>query len=120
MSWFWSTTGHWYAFWSGFGSCLSEFSILGLVFHHFNCHARGCWRIGHHKVDGTPYTVCRKHHPTMPDKRATLEQIHASVGVSVDTAPAKSIEDAVFGPSKPVTAAKPRTAKQPTPLPFDL
>lgn len=52
-----------YAFWSGFGSDLSEIAIVGAVlggYRKHNCHAKGCWRIGRHVVDGTPW--CNRHH----------------------------------------------------------
>jgi hypothetical protein len=52
-----------YNFWSGFGSDVQELTLLGVVagmWHHVNCHDPGCWRIGRHKVDGTPY--CNRHH----------------------------------------------------------
>jgi len=66
----------WNLFWGGIGSCLSEFAILGIVWHKLNCHARGCYRIGLHHVEGTPYITCRKHHPVHPGSRsATSEQI---------------------------------------------
>jgi hypothetical protein len=48
--------GPYYAFWSGFGSDLSEAALL----RKHNCHSRGCWRIGRHVVDGTPW--CDRHH----------------------------------------------------------
>jgi hypothetical protein len=71
-----NTGGRWSAFWGGFGSCLSEFAILGLVWRKVNCHAKGCLRVGMHHVDGTPYITCKKHHPTHPGSRAvTAEQI---------------------------------------------
>ena len=55
--------GHWYAFWSGFGSDLGEVALVGAVlggYRKHNCHQRRCWRIGRHVVDGTPW--CNKHH----------------------------------------------------------
>lgn len=55
--------GHAYAFWSGFGSDLGEVALLGAVlgmFKRHNCHRDGCWRIGRHVVDGTPW--CDRHH----------------------------------------------------------
>jgi hypothetical protein len=55
--------GRWYAFWSGFGSDMSEVTLIGLAFgayHRHNCHQRRCWRIGRHTVDGTPW--CDRHH----------------------------------------------------------
>jgi hypothetical protein len=61
-----------YGFWSGFGSILEriiELIVIGfLVLYHRNCHQKGCLRIGHFDVEGTPYKACRKHHPTVPDK----------------------------------------------------
>lgn len=52
-----------YAFWSGFGSDISELAIVGAVlggYRKHNCHERRCWRIGRHVVDGTPW--CNRHH----------------------------------------------------------
>lgn len=77
MEWFWNPTGHWVIFWSGFGSCLTEFAIFGVVYHRLNCHQDGCRRIGLHKVEGTPYVVCRRHHPDIPDK-VTAEHIRGA------------------------------------------
>jgi hypothetical protein len=66
----------WYLFWGGFGSCLSELAILVVVWRKINCHAKGCYRIGLHHVEGTPYITCGKHHPTHPGSGAvTAEQI---------------------------------------------
>ena len=66
----------WNLFWGGIGSCLSEFAILGIVWHKLNCHAKGCYRIGLHHVEGTPYITCRRHHPVHPGSRAaTAEEI---------------------------------------------
>jgi hypothetical protein len=58
-----TTTGYWYAFWSGFGSDISELALLAGIFawyHKHNCHQLRCWRIGRHLVDGTPW--CNHHH----------------------------------------------------------
>lgn len=59
------TTGgtYWYNWWSGFGSCLTEFAIIAFVWKKVNCHAAGCYRVGLHRVAGTHYITCRKHHP---------------------------------------------------------
>lgn len=59
-----------YNFWSGFGSDLSEFAILGgavAVYRKHTCHIDGCWRISKHKhtQDGQEYMLCRKHHPAI-------------------------------------------------------
>lgn len=74
--------GHWvwYNFWSGFGSDLTEFAIIGSLvvgMRHLNCHVKGCWRVGNHSLEGTPYKLCRKHHPDIPNEAQTHEQILA-------------------------------------------
>jgi hypothetical protein len=69
-----------YNFWSGFGSDIIEFAIFGGIAKYYrqrNCHAKGCWRLGHHHVEGTPYKVCRRHHPTLSNTRnVPVAQIH--------------------------------------------
>jgi hypothetical protein len=69
-----------YNFWSGFGSdvepMIRDTLILGLLWYHTTCHAKGCWRIGKYRVEGTPYKVCRKCHPTVPDAGPTRADIH--------------------------------------------
>ncbi len=57
-------------FWGGFGSDLGELAVLGLVWRKVNCHAKGCYRVGLHHVDGTPYITCKKHHPVHPGSAA--------------------------------------------------
>jgi hypothetical protein len=55
--------GGYYGFFSGFGSDLGEVTLVVALFgawHHVNCHQDGCWRIGKHKVAGTPW--CGRHH----------------------------------------------------------
>jgi acetolactate synthase I/II/III large subunit len=62
-----------YNFWSGFGSDLGEATLISAVcvgvytgVRKVNCHTKGCWRIGHHALEGTPYILCKHHHPTCP------------------------------------------------------
>jgi hypothetical protein len=71
-----------YNFWSGFGSDLGEATLITAVgigvytgVRKVNCHSKGCWRIGRHPLDGTPYILCRHHHPDVPDKGASHEHI---------------------------------------------
>jgi hypothetical protein len=71
-----------YNFWSGFGSDLGEATLISAVgigvytgVRKVNCHSRGCWRIGHHALDGTPYILCKHHHPNVPSRGATHEHI---------------------------------------------
>lgn len=49
-----------YAFWSGAGSDLGYLAIIGGMWRKHNCHSKGCWRVGRHHVDGTPW--CDRHH----------------------------------------------------------
>ena len=42
-----------------------------------NCHDKGCWRIGLHKVEGTPYKACRKHHPVLSKQPHITAEIMA-------------------------------------------
>jgi hypothetical protein len=54
---------HNYNFFSGAGSDITELAIVGGIlgmYHKHNCHDPGCWRIGRHSVDGTPW--CNRHH----------------------------------------------------------
>jgi hypothetical protein len=71
-----------YNFWSGFGSDLGEATLISAVgigvytgVRKVNCHTKGCWRIGHHVLEGTPYILCRHHHPGVPTSGATQEHI---------------------------------------------
>jgi hypothetical protein len=73
-----------YNFWSGFGSDLGEATLVSAVcigvytgVRKVNCHTKGCWRIGHHPLEGTPYILCRHHHPEVPNHGATHEAILA-------------------------------------------
>ncbi|MGH7732489.1 MAG: hypothetical protein ACREOE_02010 [Gemmatimonadales bacterium] len=71
-----------YNFWSGIGSDFGEATLISAVsigvytgVRKVNCHTKGCWRIGHHALDGTPYILCRHHHPSVPTKGASHEHI---------------------------------------------
>ena len=71
-----------YNFWSGFGSDLGEITLVTAVcigvytgVRKVNCHTKGCWRIGHHALDGTPYILCKHHHPHVPNQGATHDHI---------------------------------------------
>lgn len=48
---------------SGFIPALTVLGLLGSVaglYHLHSCHQDRCWRVGRHKVDGTPW--CNRHH----------------------------------------------------------
>jgi hypothetical protein len=75
-------TGPYYGFWSGFGSDLAEFGILGAIgtatYHlvkKWNCHEPGCWRIGTHPAAGGQFSLCYRHHPDYMGRRPTHEMI---------------------------------------------
>jgi hypothetical protein len=73
-----------YNFWSGFGSDLGEVTLISAVcvgvytgVRKVNCHTKGCWRISHHPLEGTPYVLCKHHHPDVPNHGASHEHILA-------------------------------------------
>ncbi|MCW2779652.1 MAG: ybjD [Marmoricola sp.] len=77
--------GHWSSFWGGIGSDLGEFAILTVLWRKVNCHAKGCWRIGLHHVEGTPYITCARHHPVHPGSDpATAEEIARAHATAMD------------------------------------
>ena len=74
-----------YNFWSGFGSDLGEATLISAVclgvytgVRKVNCHTRGCWRIGHHPLEGTPFILCKHHHPNVPNHGASHDEIIAA------------------------------------------
>lgn len=55
-------TSAWYQLWSGFIPALTVVSLatlIGGMWHHVNCHADGCWRIGRHHLNGQVW--CNRH-----------------------------------------------------------
>jgi hypothetical protein len=82
----WHWLGYWtgvtneagkgYALWSGIGSDLGIFAGVFFFYYHHTCHAKRCWRVSKHEVDGTPFKVCARHHPSVPDRGATAGHIH--------------------------------------------
>jgi hypothetical protein len=47
-------------------------SVVG-IYKKFNCTEKGCWRIGHEKVDGTTFRTCRHHTTREVHDRLHLE-----------------------------------------------
>jgi hypothetical protein len=75
-------TGPYYGFWSGFGSDLTEFGIIGAIatgvyqlVKKYNCHYPGCWRVGNHPAAGGQFSLCYLHHPDYHGKKPTRELI---------------------------------------------
>jgi hypothetical protein len=71
-----------YAFWSGFGSDIAEFGIIGAIgtgvyqmVRKYNCHEPGCWRVGNHPAAGGQFLLCYRHHPDYHGTRPTSEMI---------------------------------------------
>jgi hypothetical protein len=70
-------SGRWYGLWSGFGSDLGEFAIVGGllgVCRRHNCSVHGCWRVGRHRAGD--HMVCRRHHPRGAPSHADVIQAH--------------------------------------------
>lgn len=62
-----------YGFWSGFGSDIGEFAIIGLLYQlvrRHNCHVKRCIRIGRHKSGA--HVVCARHAPNGAPTAADL------------------------------------------------
>lgn len=74
--------GPYYGFWSGFGSDIAEFGIIGAIataayqlIKKFNCHQPGCWRVGNHEAAGGQFFLCWRHHPDYQGKKPSAEVI---------------------------------------------
>ena len=58
---------NWYNFWSGFGSDIAEFAIVGGLINLWRksrCHVDGCNK--HGKYPFQHYKLCSRHHPGVP------------------------------------------------------
>jgi hypothetical protein len=67
-------SGHWYLWWSGVGSDITEFAVIGAVWHSVNCHEPGCWRVGRRVTaspDGLHVRQCARHHQQRHMKERT-------------------------------------------------
>lgn len=72
-----SANGPTYLWWSGFAGDIPLFGGAAVLYRRHNCHAKGCLRIGLHRVDGTHLVTCRRHHPDHHGRRPyTAEQIN--------------------------------------------
>jgi hypothetical protein len=74
--------GPYYGFWSGFGSDIAEFGIIGVIgtavyqlVKKFNCHEPRCWRVGTHPAAGGQFVLCYRHHPDYQGHKPTHELI---------------------------------------------
>jgi hypothetical protein len=72
-----------YQLWSGFLPALTVLSLFGAgigAYHLHNCHFETCWRLGKHRIGGTPW--CSRHMHLGKQVRSVeelLEQILAAV-----------------------------------------
>jgi hypothetical protein len=71
-------SGNGYQLWSGVTGSTSVFAVFLVIYRKMNCHEPGCWRIGKHSVDGTPYVTCHRHHPGLDGRRVRRGHIHAA------------------------------------------
>lgn len=81
-----------YQMWSGIIpslTVLSLFGSLGAAYHLHNCHADRCWRIGKHRIEGTPW--CTRHM-----RLATTERTQLAVMLSIEAAVQSLAELAVL------------------------
>ena len=74
--------GPYYAFWSGFGSDLAEFGLIGAVatgvyqlVKKYNCHHPGCWRVGNHPAAEGSSTSATAITPDYGGRKPTAEVI---------------------------------------------
>jgi len=76
-----------YSAWSG--SVPALFTLAGMstliagLWHHINCQEPGCFRIGKHKVSGSPW--CSKHHGKARH-RLSVEELLERILTATDTA----------------------------------
>lgn len=89
-----SSTPWTYQFYSGMFASLAVLGLLGSaagLWHHVNCCEPGCWRIGKHKVNGTPW--CGRHQegarPEMTENEL-LTRIHTELAAVRELLAAKT------------------------------
>jgi hypothetical protein len=84
-----NAAGYPYLLWSGIGADLSEITLLGGAiawYVHRKCHVEGCWRLGRFPVEGTPFTVCRRHTPGGAPSHAHVLHLHRRARAERDAA----------------------------------
>lgn len=82
--------GPYYGFFSGFGSDITEITLLGgiiVIGRRFNCHTTRCWRIGRHHVAGGQYLICGRHFRavTCAPKKVTVEHLQEVHKAHIET-----------------------------------
>ena len=77
-----SSTPWTYQLYSGFLPALTVLTLLGSVaslWHLHNCHQDGCWLLGKHRVDGTPWCSRHEAHARTRSSSATLDDVVAAL-----------------------------------------
>jgi hypothetical protein len=107
-------SGPYYGFWSGFGSDLEEFGVLGAIttgiyqlVKKYNCHEPGCWRIGQHPAAGGQFLLCYRHHPDYRGRKPThelIERLHREHMERQEAMYSKLRDVHQHRPTKPTTA----------------
>ena len=77
-----TTTGPWYAFWSGAGSDLAYLSVFAgfaAAYRKHNCQVKRCPRLGRHvftdPADGVARSLCWRHHPDVKHRQLTRARV---------------------------------------------
>jgi hypothetical protein len=79
-----------YQMWSGIIpalTILTLFGSLGGAWHLHNCHQDGCWRMGKHRIAGTPWCDRHKH---LAKPVASTEELLTKIAAALDHAAADS------------------------------
>lgn len=94
--------GTWNLLWGGVFSCLGFIGALIALYRKHKCHEPRCHRLAKHHVEGTPYTVCRKHHPAIPDKavKGEIGRAHAQAQRIAVAAARPPLPEPVATPSR--------------------
>lgn len=72
-----NASGAWYLWWSGVAGDLGFLGAGYALWRKHSCHVGRCFRVAHHDVG--PFRVCRKHHPGLPDRAPTAEEVACRV-----------------------------------------
>lgn len=77
-----SSTPWTYQMWSGIVPALTVltlFGSLGAAWHLHNCHQDGCWRLGKHRVSGTPW--CSRHFTLAVPERTDSDRLEEMISL---------------------------------------
>lgn len=75
-----------YNFWSGIaGQSIVGYALVSL--RRVNCSAPWCFRVGRHPSADGLHKFCRKHHPELPSRPLSLEELHERHDVASDQTP---------------------------------